>query len=448
MRQKSTITFYQEPSRAFCQKSCGALKRILRIALVSLMISTALYAKKDSAESTPESATISQSAPATQSAPAAQNTPTYQNAPANAPALQADSLLLEESLLDPIKGKRLDVKEILRAQSQNTKGKSLDEKILHYENLLRVNGITPHKESEYIEHRFADKDDAAKQDLSRYYTLADKKSGAFASISIGFGNISQTYTDGLYNRTNNVPADDKDSTSCNETDKSGCKITGVFINGAQGIAVESDVFAFGGGFGYQKFFNPYFGSRLYGDGLLSAGSETIGGEKVGSFYYVLGGMNVDLLGELPFGVFTKSRFWEKFAVGGYFGLNIGVMLLFDESNENLSKYLINPGVRQYTSKDVLWNYQLQVDYGLNMGFSISFTHKYKLDIGAKVPMSLIGLPSELRLGLESPARYDGAYIKRENDGRERVVEDSQTLVSKDITFTRSPIFTISFIQLF
>lgn len=444
MRQKFIITFYQEPSKDFCQKSCGALKRILRIALVSLMISTALYAKKDSVESTPES--ISESA--TQSAPATQNTPAYQNAPANAPALQADSLLLEESLLDPIKGKRLDVKEILRAQSQNTKHKSLDEKILHYENLLRVNGITPHaapyKESEYIEHRFADKDDAAKRDLSRYYTLADKKSGAFASISIGFGNISQTYTDGLYNRTNNVPADDKDASSCNETDKSGCKITGVFINGTQGIAVESDVFAFGGGFGYQKFFNPYFGSRLYGDGLLSAGSETIGGEKVGSFYYVLGGMNVDLLGELPFGVFTKSRFWEKFAVGGYFGLNIGVMLLFDESNENLYKYVVDPSTSIYTSKDVLWNYQLQVDYGLNMGFSISFTHKYKLDIGAKVPMSVIGLPSELRLGLESPARYDGFKVNGEGD----FVADSQTLVSKDITFKRSPIFTISFIQLF
>lgn len=331
--------------------------------------------------------------------------------------------------------KRIQARDILRAQSEALQGKSVDEKIKHYENLLLDNGITPkptpYKESDYIEWRFSDRSQSKKHNLSKRYTLADQKSGAFASITLGRADIDQTYIDGLYNRTNNVPADNTDSSTCNDNDKSGCKTTGVFINRADGIKIASTLWAFGGGFGYQKFFNPYFGTRLYGDGLLSTGSEKIDNEVVGDFWYILGGMNIDLLGDIPLKPFTHSRFFEKLSIGGYVGINIGVMLLFDKANENLIKYTNN-----YTSKDVLWNYQLQVDYGFNAGISFSYS-RYKLDIGAKVPLDKLGLPSELRLGLESPATYE----------REDNPDDRASLVSKDIVFKRSPIFIVSFIML-
>ena len=350
-------------------------------------------------------------------------------------ALSNDTLLLDkktlESLLDGQESKRVDVVEILRAKERDLQGKSTQEKIEHYEKLLRANGITPepmpYKSGDYIQARFANADSSKKADLSRYYTSADKKSGAFASIMTGTSTLTQHYQDGLYNKTNNVPKDEAGFV-CTDTDKSGCKISGVFSNGEQGVELVSNLFAFGGGFGYQRFFNPYLGSRLYGDGLLSAGTERIGEEAVGSFYYVLGGMNVDVLAELPFSLFAgQNRVLKDMAVGLYGGLSIGVLLLFDQANENLLKH-----TNGLTSKDVLWNYLLQVDYGFNLGVSFSLTSRYKLDFGAKIPMSAVGLPSELRLGLESPASYS----------------NGETLVSKDIVITRTPFWYASFIMLF
>ena len=350
-------------------------------------------------------------------------------------ALSNDTLLLDkktlESLLDGQESKRVDVVEILRAKERDLQGKSTQEKIEHYEKLLRSNGITPapmpYKSGDYIQARFANADSSKKTHLSKYYTSADKKSGAFASVMIGASHLSQLYTDGLYNKTNNVPKDEAGFV-CTDTDKSGCKTSGVFSNGEQGIELVSNLFAFGGGFGYQKFFNPYLGSRLYGDGLLSAGKERIKDQAVGSFYYVLGGMNVDVLAELPFSLFAgQNRVLKDMAVGLYGGLSIGVLLLFDQANENLVKH-----TNGLTSKDVLWNYLLQVDYGFNLGASFSLTSRYKLDFGAKIPMSAVGLPSELRLGLESPVRYS----------------NGETLVSKDIVIKRTPFWYASFIMLF
>lgn len=350
-------------------------------------------------------------------------------------ALNNDTLLLDKKtlagLLDGQESKRVDVAEILRAKERDLQGKNTQEKIEHYEKLLRSNGITPvpmpYKSADYIQARFAKADSSTKAHLSKYYASADKKSGAFASVMIGASRLTQIYTDGLYNKTNNVPKDTA-GVVCTDTDKSGCKTSGVFRNGEQGIEFISNLFAFGGGFGYQKFFNPYLGSRLYGDGLLSAGNENINNQSVGSFYYVLGGMNVDVLAELPFSLFAgQNRVLKDMAVGLYGGLSIGVLLLFDQANENLVKH-----TNGHTSKDVLWNYLLQVDYGFNLGISFSLTSRYKLDFGAKIPMSAVGLPSELRLGLESPASYS----------------NGEALVSKDIVITRTPFWYVSFITLF
>lgn len=350
-----------------------------------------------------------------------------------AEGLSNDELLLDEKSFATLENRRVDVIEILRAQERSLQGKSTQEKIKHYEKLLRANGITPepmpYKSGDYIQARFPHADPSKKADLSRYYTSADKKSGAFASVMLGTSTLTQRYQDGLYNKTNNVPKDEAGFV-CTDTDKSGCKISGIFHNGEQGIDFVSNLFAFGGGFGYQRFFNPFLGTRLYGDGLLSAGTERIGKEAVGSFYYVLGGMNVDVLAELPFSIFGtlgENRVLKDMAVGLYGGLSIGVLLFFDQANENLTKY-----TNGLTSKDVLWNYLLQVDYGFNLGASFSLTSRYKLDFGAKVPMSAVGLPSELRLGLESTASYS----------------NGESIVSKDIVITRTPFWYASFIMLF
>ncbi len=331
----------------------------------------------------------------------------------------------------------------------------LDEQIQYYKELLKENDIEPIKlypDSDYIEYRFKDAPAAKKKNLSKYYTIADKKTGAFSSIMLGFGTIRNSYEDGKYNTANNVTSN---------LDDSAIATSGVLQSP---LNIDSTLFSFGGGFGYQNFFNPYFGSRLYGDGLFSTGSEKINGEKVGTFYYILGGMNADLLFDVPLALFSKNRFLRNINVGAYFGVNIGVMLLFDQSNDKLRNYTFNgiylqTDTKRYThsdfeSQNVLWRYQLQVDYGVNFGFSITIAERNKIEFGAKIPMSVFGLPSELRLGLEKPATYTGTLttetIKNPPSNYEGPIseEKSETLVSKDITFTRSPIYLISFIRLF
>lgn len=348
-------------------------------------------------------------------------------------ALSNEQLMLSDEQFKTIENKRVDIIDIMRAHERDIRDKSTEEKILYYQHLLEANHIPvrsmPYKSQDYIEARFIDEPESKRMKHAKSYSIADRKSGAFSGVMLGVANLTQNYQDGLYNRINNVPKDEAGFV-CTDTDKSGCKISGIFHNGEQGIDFVSNLFAFGGGFGYQRFFNPFLGTRLYGDGLLSAGTERIGEEAVGSFYYVLGGMNVDVLAELPFSIFGtlgENRVLKDMAVGLYGGLSIGVLLFFDQANENLAKY-----TNGLTSKDVLWNYLLQVDYGFNLGASFSLTSRYKLDFGAKIPMSAVGLPSELRLGLESTASYS----------------NGESIVSKDIVITRTPFWYASFIMLF
>ena len=339
-----------------------------------------------------------------------------------------------------------DTQEYTQNQEYNQDNISeIDRQIQQYQELLRKNGLDPillYPKSDYLEDRFKNADKEKKQQLSKYYSYADRKKGAFGSVMLGFGSIQNSYADGTYNRANNVPANDGNSI-CTDTDKSGCQITGLFNSSfANPLNIQSNLISFGGGFGYQSFFNPYFGSRIYGDGLISAGSEKINGTKVGELFYILGGMNADLLFDLPFRLFTQQRFWKKFTIGTYIGLNIGVMLLFDspDTSGNIKQFM-KSDKQQYSSEDVLWKYQLQVDYGFNLGFNITFLERDKIEIGAKIPMNYIGLPSELRLGIEKPA----SYAIKDNNGN---VVSQQTLVSKDITFTRTPILIVSYVHLF
>lgn len=320
------------------------------------------------------------------------------------------------------------------------------ERLKQYE----INQDKIYPNSNYIESRFKDGqnnsplfaiigEESATQEkklaLSKMYSKADQKSGAYFSLLVGFGKFTDAYSDGRYSRLNNIPGLNG---ICDNTDKSGCSLSGVlkpsvgndWNQNPDDLIITSNLFSFGGGFGYQKFFNEYFGSRIYGDGMLSFGAEKIKNDKVGDFYYILGGMNADLMLELPLYKFVpKQPIVRDFAFGIYAGISIGVMLLFDEANNNLKKYMARPELYK-NGNSVLWDYLLQVDYGVNLGFSISYLNIHRIDLGAKIPMDRFGLPSSLRLGLENPASYGGIE-----------------LVSKDIEFSRSPIYMISYIYL-
>lgn len=342
----------------------------------------------------------------------------------------------------------------------------LDDEIKLYKEKLQQNQIKPiqpYKHSPYIENRFQEESQSApkqsptqkliapllgeetitkeqKAKLSQYYTLADKKKGMFFSVSLGGLGLTNAYSDGRYSRSNNVIDTSNEDAICSNSDKSGCSISGIFKSPNSGwysgdgsnysdnfLNVESSLFVFGGEIGYQSFFNPYFGSRIYGNGLFSTGEEKINGNKVGSLYYILGGINADLLFDLPLSLFIKHNFWKNFTLGTHFGVNIGVMLLWDSASEGIKQCLND----SYVSKNVLWQRQLQVDYGINVGFNIGFDEKNKLEFNARIPMSVFGLPSELRLGIEQTASYNGVELD-----------------TNDIVFTRTPIYLVSYIRLF
>ena len=329
------------------------------------------------------------------------------------------------------KNSQVNPSALMNAQDERLKDKSLDVKIAFYRSLLEINGIKVepiYSQSEYIQKHFASKTLEQKKEIARKYMRAGNKSGIFIGASVASASITQTYADGKYNTQNSVG-----------TTTSGVftpDMTGALDSSLDSALIARSVFvASGGNVGYQNFYNLYFGSRIYVDVLIGGGNLSMrkqgqgSAKSVGSFFYMLGGLNADLLGELPLSLLgVKQRFWREVALGGYFGLNIGVMLLTDKANSELDSF-IKAGVTK--SENVLWNYQIQVDYGLNMGLSLSLGILGKLEVGAKVPLSVLGLPSELRLGIESPANYGNKEI-----------------LSKDIAFSRTPIFVASYIKVF
>lgn len=329
------------------------------------------------------------------------------------------------------KNSQVNPSELMNAQDERLKDKSLDVKIAFYRSLLEINGIKVepiYSQSEYIQKHFASKTLEQKKAIAHKYMRAGNKSGIFIGASVASASITQTYADGKYNTQNSVGTTTNGVFSPDMTNALDSSLDSPLI--ARSVFV-----AFGGNVGYQNFSNLYFGSRIYVDVLIGGGNLSMrkqgqgSAKSVGSFFYMLGGLNADLLGELPLSLLgVKQRFWREVALGGYFGLNIGVMLLTDKANSELDSF-IKADVTK--SENVLWNYQIQVDYGLNMGLSLSLGILGKLEVGAKVPLSVLGLPSELRLGIESPAKYGNKEI-----------------LSKDIAFSRTPIFIASYIKVF
>ena len=348
------------------------------------------------------------------------------------------------------KNNQINPNELMQAQDERLKDKSLDVKIAFYRSLLEINGIQIkpiYRQSEYIEEHFANKTLEEKKAIAHKYMRSSKKSGFFVGLSAASAGITQTYADGKYNMQNDVYTTIKDS---NGNDTQVVETTGALDSSVDSPLVVRSVFvAFGGSVGYQNFFNLYFGSRIYGDVLIGGGnlsmessSNNTGSKSVGTFFYMLGGLNADLLAEMPLSVFgVKQRFWREVALGGYFGINIGVMLLSDKANNGLDSFMKAGATK---GANVLWNYQVQVDYGLNMGLSLSLGVLGKFEFGAKVPLDVLGLPSELRLGIESPASHN--VPTKDTQNQDKII--SKELLSKDITFRRTPIFLINYIKVF
>ncbi|PAF43330.1 outer membrane beta-barrel protein [Helicobacter sp. 11S03491-1] len=264
---------------------------------------------------------------------------------------------------------------------------------------------------DYIQSHYPDISGEKKQKLIAKYRRADRKSGLFIGINVGLGTLYSDYLDGRYNQSTTI-VDLKSQR------------TGVFKSPLQ---TKTKLGMFGGKIGYQSFFNPYFGARVYGDVMLSGGLPSSGvinkedGEKIGSLIYMLGSLNLDLLADIPL-----SSSYKHF-IGGYLGLGFGSMILLDEANQEKIRPLLNGS---YHSNNILWNTLLQVDYTFNAGLSLTINTKNRIEVGAKIPWAF------LRLGLESPAKY-------KNDNGE-----TKTLESKDIEFKRSVIWTASYIYLF
>lgn len=264
--------------------------------------------------------------------------------------------------------------------------------------------------SDYIEPHYPNASEEQKEKLIKKYYQADQKSGLFLGITAGYGSLYNNYNDGLYNRTSTTVADLQSQT------------TGVLKSP---LKTYSNLIMFGGKLGYQAFFNPYFGARIYGDAMLSTGNilDSDTKNKIGTLVYMLGAMNADLLVDFP----LDKR--KKYFIGAFVGVGIGVMILLDNADKNAIKSLMKD--QNYSSPNVLWNTLLQVDYTFNAGLSFTLNRKNKIELGAKIPWNF------LRLGLESPATYTNS-----------IDETQKTLVSKDIEFSRSIIWNVNYIYLF
>ena len=226
-----------------------------------------------------------------------------------------------------------------------------------------------------------------------------RKNGFFLGINGGFGNVNNSYEDGKYNRENEVQ---------------GAVNTGVLI---PSFTTGAFLPLFGGKLGYQNFFNNAFGVRLYGDVLLGSGALKSGGKQVGSMTYMLGGLNLDLLAEYALG--------SKFDIGGFGGLGFGLILLGDEA-KNMDSLLLDG---RFSSPNILWKNLLQVDYAFNVGITLTYLKKHRLELMMKIPITF------LRLGLEKPALYTSPT-------------EEKILTSKDIDFSRSSHFVFSYVYVF
>ncbi|MGL2630488.1 outer membrane beta-barrel protein [Helicobacter pylori] len=283
----------------------------------------------------------------------------------------------------------------------------LDEKINNLKRQLTEKGVSPKEmdkdkfEEEYLERTYPKISSKKRKKLLKSFSIADDKSGVFLGGGYAYGELNLSYQGEML-------------------DRYGANAPSAFKNN---ININAPVSMISVKFGYQKYFVPYFGTRFYGDLLLGGGAlkENALKQPVGSFFYVLGAMNTDLLFDMPLDFKTKKHF-----LGVYAGFGIGLMLYQDKPNQN-GRDLVVGG---YSSPNFLWKSLIEVDYTFNVGVSLTLYRKHRLEIGAKLPISY------LRMGVEEGA----VYQNKENDER--------LLISANNQFKRSSFLLVNYAFIF
>ncbi|GAA8519111.1 outer membrane beta-barrel protein [Helicobacter pylori] len=283
----------------------------------------------------------------------------------------------------------------------------LDEKINNLKRQLTEKGVSPKEmdkdkfEEEYLERTYPKISSKKRKKLLKSFSIADDKSGVFLGGGYAYGELNLSYQGEML-------------------DRYGANAPSAFKNN---ININAPVSMISVKFGYQKYFVPYFGTRFYGDLLLGGGAlkENALKQSVGSFIYVLGAMNTDLLFDMPLDFKTKKHF-----LGVYAGFGIGLMLYQDKPNQN-GRDLVVGG---YSSPNFLWKSLIEVDYTFNVGVSLTLYRKHRLEIGTKLPISY------LRMGVEEGA----IYHNKENDER--------LLISANNQFKRSSFLLVNYAFIF
>ncbi|GAA7566816.1 outer membrane beta-barrel protein [Helicobacter pylori] len=283
----------------------------------------------------------------------------------------------------------------------------LDKKINNLKRQLTEKGVSPKEmdkdkfEEEYLERTYPKISSKKRKKLLKSFSIADDKSGVFLGGGYAYGELNLSYQGEM-------------------NDKYGANAPSAFKNN---ININAPVSMISVKFGYQKYFVPYFGTRFYGDLLLGGGAlkENALKQPVGSFFYVLGAMNTDLLFDMPLDFKTKKHF-----LGVYAGFGIGLMLYQDKPNQN-GRDLVVGG---YSSPNFLWKSLIEVDYTFNVGVSLTLYRKHRLEIGTKLPISY------LRMGVEEGA----VYHNKEDDER--------LLISANNQFKRSSFLLVNYAFIF
>ncbi len=281
----------------------------------------------------------------------------------------------------------------------------LDEKINNLKQQLTEKGVSPKEinkdkfEEEYIDRSYPKISSKKKEKLLKSFSIANDRSGVFLGGGYAYGELNLSYQGEMLDRYGaNAPSAFKNNININAL--------------VSMISVK---------FGYQKYFVPYFGTRFYGDLLLGGGALKENALKQGSFIYVLGAMNTDLLFDMPLDFKTKKHF-----LGVYAGFGIGLMLYQDKPNQN-GRDLVVGG---YSSPNFLWKSLIEVDYTFNVGVSLTLYRKHRLEIGTKLPISY------LRMGVE-----EGAIYQNKED-------DERLLVSANNQFKRSSFLLVNYAFIF
>lgn len=256
--------------------------------------------------------------------------------------------------------------------------------------------------------------------LAQSYNDASAKSGFFGGASFG---IMDIYTSGCIkagNRAVEINGQITEVPSCNAT------------------TTHSTPIVFGGSGGYQRFFNHYIGTRLWGgifstllanvqeyninNGMYENKLDLLG-QSVQS-YYLLAHMSADLLFEFP----ISKRF--NHYIGAFAGINIGVMYYRPFVHRTMQG--------DYYPADYIWSYNLQVDYSLNVGFNVTLFNKNRLEISMALPLAFLELPGFKQIA-------SGTYTGSESD----IFVSSQNMITTPPKpdFWRGALFAINFKRL-